>query len=68
MAKNGTLCKVRRTIRFPASPTTNASMKIAIVKERRPHETRVAATPETVKKLTALGVEEIVIEAGAAAR
>ena len=40
-------------------------MKIAIVKERRPHETRVAATPETVKKLKALGVEEIVIEAGA---
>ena len=42
-------------------------MKIAIVKERRPHETRVAATPETVKKLTALGVEEIMIEAGAGA-
>ena len=42
-------------------------MKIAIVKERRPHETRVAATPETVKKLSALGVEEIVIEAGAGA-
>ncbi len=40
-------------------------MKIAIVKERRPHETRVAATPETVKKLKALGVEEVVIEAGA---
>ena len=40
------------------------SMKIAILKERRPHETRVAATPETVKKLKALGVEEIVIEAG----
>ena len=40
-------------------------MKIAIVKERRPHETRVAATPETVKKLTALGVEEILLEAGA---
>jgi NAD(P) transhydrogenase subunit alpha len=40
-------------------------MKIAIVKERRAHETRVAATPETVKKLKALGVEEIVIEAGA---
>ena len=39
-------------------------MKIAILKERRPHETRVAATPETVKKLKALGAEEIVIEAG----
>jgi len=41
-------------------------MKIAIVKERRPHETRVAATPETVKKLKALGAE-ITIEAGAGA-
>ena len=39
-------------------------MKIAIIKERRPHETRVAATPETVKKLKALGAE-VTIEAGA---
>ena len=39
-------------------------MKIAILKERRPHETRVAATPETVKKLKALGAE-VTIEAGA---
>jgi NAD(P) transhydrogenase subunit alpha len=39
-------------------------MKIAILKERRPHETRVAATPETVRKLKALGAE-ITIEAGA---
>ena len=39
-------------------------MKIAIVKERRPHETRVAATPETVKKLKALGAE-VTIETGA---
>ncbi|MBS0541495.1 MAG: Re/Si-specific NAD(P)(+) transhydrogenase subunit alpha [Proteobacteria bacterium] len=41
-------------------------MKIAILKERRPHETRVAATPETVKKLIALGAE-VTIEAGAGA-
>ena len=41
-------------------------MKIAILKERRPHETRVAATPETVKKLKALGAE-ITIETGAGA-
>src|SRR6266436_5105093 len=40
------------------------SMKIAILKERRPHETRVAATPDTVKKLKALGAE-VTIEAGA---
>ena len=43
-------------------------MKIAILKERRPHETRVAATPETVKKLKALGAEiTIETDAGAAA-
>jgi NAD(P) transhydrogenase subunit alpha len=39
-------------------------MKIAILKERRPHEPRVAATPDTVKKLKALGFE-VVVEAGA---
>lgn len=39
-------------------------MKIAILKERRPHEARVAATPESVKKLKALGAE-VTIEAGA---
>ncbi|UYN97204.1 MAG: Re/Si-specific NAD(P)(+) transhydrogenase subunit alpha [Enhydrobacter sp.] len=39
-------------------------MKIAILKERRPHETRVAATPDTVKKLKALGAE-VTIESGA---
>src|SRR5262245_59344195 len=48
-----------------ASPTDRCSMKIAILKERRPYETRVAATPETVKKLKALGAEEIVTETGA---
>ncbi|WP_213271351.1 Re/Si-specific NAD(P)(+) transhydrogenase subunit alpha [Hyphomonas sp.] len=30
-------------------------MKISVLKERRPGETRVAATPETVKKLVGLG-------------
>jgi NAD(P) transhydrogenase subunit alpha len=39
-------------------------MKIAILKERRPHEKRVAATPETVRKLKALGAD-VTIEAGA---
>ncbi len=39
-------------------------MKIAIPKERRPHERRVAATPETVRKLIALGAD-IVVEKGA---
>ena len=39
-------------------------MKIAIPKERRPHENRVAASPDTVKKLISLGFE-VAVEAGA---
>ena len=39
-------------------------MKIAILRERLAHETRVAATPETVKKLVALGLE-VCVERGA---
>jgi len=38
--------------------------RIAVVKERRNAETRVAATPDTVKKLIGLGFS-VVIEAGA---
>ena len=39
-------------------------MKIAVLKERRPHEFRVAATPETVKRYISLGAE-VSVEAGA---
>jgi H+-translocating NAD(P) transhydrogenase subunit alpha len=39
-------------------------MKIAIPKEIREHEKRVAATPDTVKKLVALGAT-VIIESGA---
>ncbi len=39
-------------------------MRLAVLKERRPAETRVAATPETVKKFIALGCS-VAIEAGA---
>jgi NAD(P) transhydrogenase subunit alpha len=43
--------------------------RIAIPKERRSGETRVAATPETVKKLKGLGADVVVEKgAGAAAR
>ena len=44
-------------------------MKLAVLKERREGEARVAATPDTVKKFKGLGLE-IVVEtnAGAAAR
>ncbi|MBM0169015.1 NAD(P) transhydrogenase subunit alpha [Altererythrobacter sp. C41] len=39
-------------------------MRIAVLKERAPGETRVAATPETVKKFVALGAA-VAIEEGA---
>ena len=39
-------------------------MKLAVLKERRAGEARVAATPETVKKLKGLGLE-VIVEAGA---
>jgi len=39
-------------------------MKISVLKERRSGETRVAATPETVKKLIGLG-HTVTVEAGA---
>jgi NAD(P) transhydrogenase subunit alpha len=35
-------------------------MKVAITKETRAHEKRVAASPETVKKMIALGLEVVV--------
>ena len=39
-------------------------MKIAIPKERRPHESRVAASPDTVTKFIGLGFE-VAVESGA---
>jgi NAD(P) transhydrogenase subunit alpha len=39
-------------------------MRLAVLKERRAGENRVAATPDTVKKLIALGLD-VVIETGA---
>ncbi|HYG86086.1 MAG TPA: Re/Si-specific NAD(P)(+) transhydrogenase subunit alpha [Azospirillum sp.] len=39
-------------------------MKVAIPKERRPNEARVAASPETVRKLKGLGLD-VVVETGA---
>ena len=42
-------------------------MIIGIPRETRPGETRVAATPETVKKLAASGKHQIVVETGAGA-
>jgi NAD(P) transhydrogenase subunit alpha len=41
-------------------------MRLAVLKERRAAETRVAATPDTVKRLVALGLT-VAIEAGAGA-
>ena len=41
-------------------------MRLAVLKERRASETRVAATPETVKRLIGLGLT-VAVEAGAGA-
>ncbi|MGH7099608.1 MAG: Re/Si-specific NAD(P)(+) transhydrogenase subunit alpha [Stellaceae bacterium] len=41
-------------------------MKVAIVKERRAYERRVAASPDSVKRLVAMGLE-VAIESGAGA-
>ena len=41
-------------------------MRLAVLKERREFETRVAATPDTVKRLIGLGLT-VAIEAGAGA-
>lgn len=43
---------------------TEHVMKIAVLKERRPNERRVAASPETVGKFARLGAE-VIIESGA---
>jgi NAD(P) transhydrogenase subunit alpha len=43
-------------------------MKLGIPAETRPNETRVAATPETVKKLTAGGKHAVLVERGAGER
>ena len=39
-------------------------MKIAIAKERRPHERRVAATPDTIKRYLQWGFD-VAVESGA---
>ncbi len=41
-------------------------MKVAIVKERRAHERRVAASPDSIKHMVAMGLEPVV-ESGAGA-
>ncbi|HEX4113512.1 MAG TPA: Re/Si-specific NAD(P)(+) transhydrogenase subunit alpha [Stellaceae bacterium] len=41
-------------------------MKISVVTERRPHERRVAASPDTVKRFVGQGLE-VLVEAGAGA-
>jgi len=56
---------LRRGIVRPFSPQgTIRDMQIAIPRERRPQERRVAASPDTVKRLVGMG-HEVVIEAGA---
>jgi NAD(P) transhydrogenase subunit alpha len=43
-------------------------MKLGIPAETKPGETRVAATPETVKKLTSSGMHHVLVESGAGVR
>src|SRR5579862_5782172 len=40
-------------------------MRIGVPRETRPGETRVAATPETVRKLTAGKLHHVVVQSGA---
>jgi hypothetical protein len=40
-------------------------MRIGVPAETRPGETRVAATPETVKKLAAGGKQQLLVQSGA---
>jgi NAD(P) transhydrogenase subunit alpha len=47
-----------------SSEKVGYSMKVAIPKERRPGETRVAASPESVKKMVGMGLT-VSIESGA---
>jgi len=54
-----------RPFAFPFVPSSkNDAMKLAILKERRAGELRVAASPETVKKFKGLGLD-VTVEAGA---
>ncbi len=48
-------------------PRNGVAMKIAVPKERRPDECRVAASQDTVRKLIGLGAE-VAVEAGAGLR
>ena len=49
---------------LPAHPAVGGIMKIAVAAESDPGEPRVAATPETVKKMIGLGAE-VAVEPGA---
>ncbi|MBV8889216.1 MAG: Re/Si-specific NAD(P)(+) transhydrogenase subunit alpha [Alphaproteobacteria bacterium] len=41
-------------------------MKLAVVKERRPHERRVAASPDTIRRMAGMGLD-LIVETGAGA-
>ncbi len=55
---------MRRTASLPDAHAGGIAMKVAVVKERARGEPRVAATPDSVKKLVALRAE-MAVEAGA---
>ena len=43
----------------PCRSGTATRMKVAVVKERRAHERRVAASPDTVKRMVGMGLEVV---------
>src|SRR4051795_9864712 len=55
-----TLARFRRTSR------TESEVRIGVIRESKPGETRVAATPHTVEQLRALGYD-VIVETGAGA-
>src|SRR5581483_9618339 len=65
-AKEGTVARQPRskTRRSRTNQGPGHRMKIGIVKERREHERRCAASPDTVKKYVGLG-GQVAIESGA---
>ena len=61
------MCRNNNTVRSRhAPPSLETKLNIGILRETRAGETRVAATPETVKKLIA-GKHTVLVEAGAGA-
>ncbi len=62
--KKYTIIRALDSLSFQKSSSSRVAMKIAVPKERRPYERRVAVTPDIVKKYKALGYD-VTVETGA---